>query len=152
MWNTKNHEDGKYFWNHYYVARKKTIRHEKTKLASNNIVVCGLLTCPELCCDGHNIINIHEKFWWLMGKSQLKLYLFLFLRVYYSPFWNRPYCTLFNPPPPPPPQKKVHNHCFQFLLGISVVPRDIKDNGYAKFWGVNKVHCGRCENGELCTI
>ena len=46
-----------------------------------------------------------------------------------------------------------HNHCFQFLLDITVVPREIQDNGYAKFgrgaggW-VNKVHyCGLCENG-----
>ena len=44
------------------------------------------------------------------------------------------------PPPsplPPPPQKKkiVHSHYFQFLLGITVVAREIEDNGYAKFWG-----------------
>ena len=28
-----------------------------------------------------------------------------------------------------------HNHCFQFLLGITVVPREIEGKGYAKFWG-----------------
>ena len=44
------------------------------------------------------------------------------------------------------PPKIFHNHCFQFLQGIRVVPRDIEDNGYAKFWGVNKVHH---EKGEL---
>ena len=42
---------------------------------------------------------------------------------------------------------------FQFLLGITVVPRQIEDNGYAKFmqnfWGVNKVLYGPCENGEF---
>ena len=38
--------------------------------------------------------------------------------------------------------------CFQFLLGITVVPREIADNGYEKFWEVNKVHYGLCENGE----
>ena len=42
-------------------------------------------------------------------------------------------------PPPPPrfplPPKKLHNHCFQFLLGITVVLREIEDNGYAKFFG-----------------
>ena len=27
----------------------------------------------------------------------------------------------------------LHNHCFQFLLGITVVPGEIKDNTYAKF-------------------
>ena len=38
---------------------------------------------------------------------------------------------------------------FQFLLGITVVPRQIEDNGYTKFWGVNKVLHGPCENGEV---
>ena len=36
--------------------------------------------------------------------------------------------------PTPPPKKKIlHIHCFQFFLGITVIPREIKDNGYAKF-------------------
>ena len=39
------------------------------------------------------------------------------------------------------PPRILHNHCFQFLLGITVVPREIQDNGYAKFF------C--CENGKL---
>ena len=56
-----------------------------------------------------------------------------------------------DPPcfPPPPPPLILHNHCFQVLLGITVVPREIEDNGYAKFWGVNKVNYGLCENGEF---
>ena len=29
----------------------------------------------------------------------------------------------------------LHNNCFQFLLGITVVPREIENNGYAKFFG-----------------
>ena len=33
------------------------------------------------------------------------------------------------------PNKTLHNLWFQFLLGISVVPRENEDNGYAKFWG-----------------
>ena len=41
------------------------------------------------------------------------------------------------------------NHCFQFLLGITVVPREIEDNGNAKFWGVSKVRYGLGENDEL---
>ena len=45
--------------------------------------------------------------------------------------------------------KILHNHCFHFLLGVTVVPRGIQDNGYAKFWGVNKVHYGLCENVEF---
>ena len=38
---------------------------------------------------------------------------------------------------------------FQFFLGITVAPRQIEDNGYAKFWGVNKVLYFPCENGEF---
>ena len=34
----------------------------------------------------------------------------------------------------------LHNHCWQFLQGITVVHREIKDDRYAKFWGLNKVH------------
>ena len=32
------------------------------------------------------------------------------------------------PPPPPAKKKKLHNHCLQFVLGITVVPREIEDN------------------------
>ena len=35
--------------------------------------------------------------------------------------------------------KLLHNHCFQFLLGITVVPREIKDNTYAKFKVYKKI-------------
>ena len=59
--------------------------------------------------------------------------------------------TLFTTPPPPS-KEKLHNHCFQFLLGITVIPSKIEDNGYVKFGGgggVNKVHYGLCDNGEL---
>ena len=42
--------------------------------------------------------------------------------------------------------KILHNHCSQFLLGITVVPREIQDNGYEKFGGVNRVRDGPCEN------
>ena len=37
-------------------------------------------------------------------------------------------------------------------MGVRVVPREIEDNGYAKFWGVNKVRYGLCENGELLVL
>ena len=35
----------------------------------------------------------------------------------------------------PPLPQILHNLCFQFLLGITVVPREIQDNGYAIFLG-----------------
>ena len=41
----------------------------------------------------------------------------------------------------------LHNLCFSFLLGITAVLRDIENNAYAKFWGANKVHYGRCGSG-----
>ena len=36
--------------------------------------------------------------------------------------------------PPPYIKNILHNHCFQFLLGITVVPREIEDNGYVIFF------------------
>ena len=50
--------------------------------------------------------------------------------------------------PPSPTPRILHNHCFQFHLGITVVPKEIHDNDYTKFWEVNKVHYDLCENGE----
>ena len=40
-----------------------------------------------------------------------------------------------NAPCSPPAKKRLHNHCFQFLMGIIDIPREIKDNCYAKFRG-----------------
>ena len=49
----------------------------------------------------------------------------------------------------PPPPKSLHDYCSQFLLGITVVPREIQDNGYEKFGGGgNRVRDGPCENGK----
>ena len=44
------------------------------------------------------------------------------------------------------PPKILHNHCSQFLLGITVVPREIEDDGYVKSLGAHKVLYGA--NGE----
>ena len=33
------------------------------------------------------------------------------------------------------PPKVLRSHCFQFLLGITVISREIEDDGYAKFFG-----------------
>ena len=51
----------------------------------------------------------------------------------------------------PPSKKKLHRHCFRFLLGHLHVPREIEYNHIAKFWGVNTMYYGICEsrNREL---
>ena len=41
----------------------------------------------------------------------------------------------------------LHNLGFSFLLGITVAPREIENNTYAKFLRANKVHYGRCASG-----
>ena len=73
---------------------------------------------------------VSEYRWWY-GKAQYPL-------IHYFHIDHSAPCL----PPPPAPQI-LHNHCFQFLLGITVVPREIQDNSLAKFLGgVNKVHYG----------
>ena len=73
--------------------------------------------------------------------------------AFYSLFSPRP-----APHPPPPKKKKKKKITYsckrslKFLLGITVIPREIKDNSYqAKFWGVNKVHCDQHEKSEKPT-
>jgi len=39
------------------------------------------------------------------------------------------------------PSKLLLNHCFQFLLGVTVVPREIEVNAYVKLWGVIVKRC-----------
>ena len=67
---------------------------------------------------------------------------------------------LFLPHPhpllPPPPPTNFQNQCLQFLLDITVIPREIEHNGYEFFFwwggggeGVNKVHYALYKNGEL---
>ena len=48
-------------------------------------------------------------------------------------------------PHAPLKKKNLLNHCFQFLVGITVVPREIENNGYVKFWGLNRMNYGLCE-------
>ena len=31
--------------------------------------------------------------------------------------------------------KILHKHCFQFLMGVKMAPRETENNAYAKFWG-----------------
>ena len=65
--------------------------------------------------------------------------------IVYSPLAHLQKSSLFDHPPP----QMLHNLCFSFLVGITAVPREIENNPYAKFYGVNKVHFGRCASGEI---
>ena len=31
--------------------------------------------------------------------------------------------------------KSLRKHCFQFLMGVKMTPRETENNAYAKFWG-----------------
>ena len=31
--------------------------------------------------------------------------------------------------------KILHKHCFQFLLGVKMTPRETENNAYAESWG-----------------
>ena len=46
----------------------------------------------------------------------------------YEPLVHLPYAPYLLP-------KILHNLCFSFLLGITAVPKEIKNSGYAKCWG-----------------
>ena len=43
----------------------------------------------------------------------------------------------------------LHKHCFQFLLGHTMVPRENKNNAYANFGGTNKEYYGIFQSGLL---
>ena len=47
------------------------------------------------------------------------------------------------------PPKILHKHCFQFLLGLTRVPGENKNNAYAKFGETNKEYYGIFESGLL---
>ena len=38
-------------------------------------------------------------------------------------------------------------HCLKFLLGLTMVPRENKNNAYAKFEGTKKEYCGIFRSG-----
>ena len=64
-----------------------------------------------------------------------------------------PIIHLACPRPPPPFPKILHNLCSSFLLGITVVPREIEDNAYALGGGATKVYLGdvKMANAEMWT-
>ena len=46
----------------------------------------------------------------------------------------------------------LHKHCFQFVLGLTMVPRENKNNAYAKFGGTNKEYYGIFRSGLLFNV
>ena len=45
----------------------------------------------------------------------------------------------------------MHKHCFQFLLGLTIAPREIGNNAYEKFWRDKKEYYGIFEKGPFKT-
>ena len=43
----------------------------------------------------------------------------------------------------------LHRHCFHFLLGLAMVPRENENDAYAKFWRTSKEYYGIFESGLL---
>ena len=46
------------------------------------------------------------------------------------------------------PPKFLRKGCFQFPLGLTIVPRENKNDAYAKFWATNKEYYGIFRNGQ----
>ena len=78
---------------------------------------------------------------YLIGRSGVRRRNIWILHLHTS--HNAPFLS-----PPLPPKKVVHKHCLQFLLDHCNAQGN-KNKGYGKFWMVNKVHYGRCANGEF---
>ena len=81
----------------------------------------------------------------MLFSTVIKLGRFRFNRN--RPLWKIPYSSSFVPPPPPP--QLLHKHCFLFLLELTMVPRENKNNAYAKFGGTNKEYYGIFRNGHV---
>ena len=43
----------------------------------------------------------------------------------------------------------LHKHCFRFLLGLPMVPREKKNHSYSKFGGINKEYYDIFRSGVL---
>ena len=43
--------------------------------------------------------------------------------------------------------KILHKNCFYFLLGLTIVSRENKNNAHAKFWRTNEEYYGIFESG-----
>ena len=42
--------------------------------------------------------------------------------------------------------KSLRKHCFQCFLELTIVPREIENNGFANYWRENKEYCGILNN------
>ena len=61
------------------------------------------------------------------------------LKIACRPLWKIPLFSLF--------QSLCKHCCFQFLLGLTMVPRKNKSNAFAKFGGTNKEYYGLFQSG-----
>ena len=89
----------------------------------------------------------------MLNYIQLAFTIHYFHKDHNTP-WFLPHPHPLLPPPPPP--TNFQNQCLQFLLDLTIIPREIEQNGYEFFLdgggggeGVNKVHYALCKNGEL---
>ena len=76
---------------------------------------------------------------WKFQRGNRELTRETFLSIHYM---HNPIIHLFYP------LKILHNHCLQVLLGREDVLREIKNNAYANFWGVEELYCGICASSE----
>ena len=72
------------------------------------------------------------------GKHQA---IFMQITITFNwPLQKIPQYSLFVP-------QNLHKHCYQFLLGLTMVLRENKNNAYAKFGGTNKEYYGIFRSG-----
>ena len=63
------------------------------------------------------------------GLAKITTQLAKYPHVLYAKPSNKVYIMLFVCHP-----KILHKHCFQFVLGVKMAPRETENNAYAKFW------------------
>ena len=114
----------------YLVERIK----KKIRALSFSLVI--LIT---FSLDGVSMLLGENWFWSLLGQRINRMLYFMRFRMHHLHIsHNAPYL----PPPPPPSKKKKLHKQLQY-------PGEMKNKGYAKFWGANKVHYGRRPSGIL---
>ena len=133
------------------AAPRRSQKWRVTYRITDNIHV-GTKSHPVWCEHKLSAQSIIRKWYFILMQIKLVftrkfLPLASFWKWEFLEYGNGLYVTCTSPImhlicPPPPPTPILHNLCFSFSLGITAVPREIENNAYAKFGGVNKVHYG----------